>query len=188
MFALRFAPILLLATSFVSAIPAPAGADVEKRSSTADVVNVFNTLKGSTDSILPQINSLVSSGTASDATVTPLISQLTTAFNTAQASLGQLSPVESRKRQSDEDVAVLAAGIITDTTESLNGLKGRAPHIPALPGLIVQIDVALQELLVGLDVVVAGVVTLVGGLLVGVAVLLNSVGLGLVLLLLGLGL
>jgi hypothetical protein len=44
--------------------------------------------------------------------VTPLISQLTTAFNTAQASLGQLSPVESRKRQSDEDVAVLVAGII----------------------------------------------------------------------------
>ncbi|KAJ7865023.1 hypothetical protein B0H14DRAFT_2735057 [Mycena olivaceomarginata] len=168
MLALRFAPILLLATSFVAAIPAPAGANVAKRSSTADVVNVFNTLKGSTDSILPRINSLVSSGTASDATVTPLISQLTTAFNTAQA-----------KRQSDEDVAVLVAGIVTAVP----------PHIPALPGLIVQIDIARQELLIGLDVILAGVLTLVGGLYAFRGRrLLKSLGLGLVLLLLSLGL
>ncbi|KAJ7192439.1 hypothetical protein GGX14DRAFT_595762 [Mycena pura] len=185
MFALRFASILLLVTSFVSAIPAPAGADVEKRSSTANVASVLNTLQGSTNSILPQINSLASSGTASDATVIPLVTQLIVAIDTAHASLGQLSPVPSRKRQSEADLAATVAGVITEITETLNGLPG-VSEIPALPTLIIAVDTALQELLVGLDVVVAGILTLVDGLLVSVAVLLNSVGLGLVLILLGL--
>ncbi|KAJ7250097.1 hypothetical protein B0H12DRAFT_1019314 [Mycena haematopus] len=161
MFALRFAPLFLFAASFVSGTVV-----AEKRASTASVETVFNTLKASTDTILPQINSHVSSGTASDATVTPLLNQLTAAFNTASTSLQTIPRVESRKRQSDQDVAVLVAGIITDTTNSLNGLHGFAPHIPALAGLIIALDVALQELLVGLDIVLAGVVTLVSGLYV----------------------
>jgi hypothetical protein len=137
MFALRFASLFLLSTTFVSASPTPAAgvALVDKRTTTADIETVFNTLKGSTDSILPQISaptvrsnfisltdstaSLVSSGTATDATVTPLINELTDAFDTATASLATLSPVELRKRQSDDDIANLVAGILTVRTHRL---------------------------------------------------------------------
>ncbi|KAJ6622516.1 hypothetical protein B0H10DRAFT_2214167 [Mycena sp. CBHHK59/15] len=53
---------------------------VEKRASTADITTVFNTLKGSTDTTLPQINALVFGGTESDATATPLINDLTPSY------------------------------------------------------------------------------------------------------------
>ncbi|KAJ7250096.1 hypothetical protein B0H12DRAFT_1121497 [Mycena haematopus] len=177
MFALRFAPLFLFAASFVS------GAVVaEKRASTASVETVFNTLKASTDTILPQITSHVSGGTASDATIVPLITELTSALNTASLSLATLPP--SRKRQSDADVAALTAGIITDITTVLGTLT--VEIVPVLDVLIVSVDSALNEILVGLDVVLTGVVTLVSGLLVGVAGLLDTLGLSLILLTLGL--
>ncbi|KAJ7912913.1 hypothetical protein B0H13DRAFT_1712827 [Mycena leptocephala] len=187
MFALRFASLLLFAATLASTSPtsAPAGlAVVDKRASTADVETVFTTLKSSTDSILPQIDALVSGGTASDATVTPLIGELTAALNTATLSLSSL-PV-SAKRQTEGKVATVVAGIITEISTTLNGLSGSAMAIPAFGTPIIAIDVALNELLVGLDVVLAGVVTLIAGLLTSVAVLLGQLGLGLVIGLLGL--
>ncbi|KAJ6605177.1 hypothetical protein DFH09DRAFT_967063 [Mycena vulgaris] len=187
MFALRFASLFLFAVTLASASPAsaPAGlAVVDKRAFTADVETVFTTLKSSTDSILPQIDALVSGGTASDVTVTPLIGELTAALNTATASLSSL-PV-SFKRQTEDEVATVVAGIITEITTTLNGLSGSATAIPAFGTLIIAIDVALEELLVGLDVVLTGVVTLVAGLLTSVAVLLGQLDLGLVIGLLGL--
>jgi len=187
MFALRFASLFLLAATLASASPAsaPAGlAVVDKRASTADVETVFTKLKSSTDSILPQIDALVSGGTASDATVTPLIGKLTAALNTATTSLSSL-PISS-KRQTEDEVATVVAGIINEISTTLDGLSGSATAIPALGTLIIAIDVALEELLVGLDVVLAGVVTLVAGLLTSVAVLLGQLGLGLVIGLLGL--
>ncbi|KAK7000314.1 Sc15 protein [Favolaschia claudopus] len=199
MFALRFAPLFLFAASFVSGAAveqrSPAGivADAdkpiwvtEKRSSTADVEAVLNTLKGSTDSILPQIDALVSGGTASDATVTPLINELTSALDTASASLGGLSPVSSRKRQSDDDIANLVAGILTDVTNTLDGLLGEAASIPALGGLLAGVDTSLNQVLVGLETLLAGVLRLVANLLVDVANLLRSLALGLTLATLGL--
>jgi hypothetical protein len=56
---------------------------------------------------------LSAGGNASDETVTPLINDLTAALDTATASLATLSPVEARKRQSDDDIANLVAGILT---------------------------------------------------------------------------
>ncbi|KAJ7342956.1 hypothetical protein DFH08DRAFT_873864 [Mycena albidolilacea] len=178
---LRFAPLFLLATSFVSA-----GVVVEKRSSTADIQTVFNTLKGSTDSILPQITALSSGGNASDDTVTPLINDLTAAFDTATASLAALSPVEARKRQSDDDIANLVAGILTDVTNALDGLLADASSIPALGGLLASVDTSLNQVILGLEVLLAGVLNLVANLLVDVAGLLRSLALGLTLATLGL--
>ncbi|KAJ7703678.1 hypothetical protein B0H17DRAFT_1231542 [Mycena rosella] len=181
MIALRFTSLFFLAATLASASPAsaPTGlAIVDKRASTADVETVFTTLKSSTDSILPQIDALVSSGTASDATVAPLIGELAAALNTATASLSSL-PISS-KRQTENEVATVVAGIITEISTTLNGLSGSPTAIPAFGTLIIAIDVALDELLVGLDVVLTGVVTLVAGLLVSVAVLLGQLGLGLV--------
>ncbi|KAJ7912901.1 hypothetical protein B0H13DRAFT_2472452 [Mycena leptocephala] len=188
MFALRFASLFLLSTTFVSASPTPAAgvALVDKRATTADIETVFNTLKGSTDSILPQITSLVSSGTATDATVTPLINELTAAFDTATASLATLSPVELRKRQSDDDIANLVAGILTDVTNALDGLLGEAASIPALGGLLAGVDTSLNQVLLGLEILLAGVLNLVATLLVDVAGLLRSLALGLTLATLGL--
>ncbi|KAJ6585648.1 hypothetical protein B0H19DRAFT_924575 [Mycena capillaripes] len=168
MFALRFTSLFLLAaTSIVSASPTPAGvAVVDKRSTTADIETVFNTLKGSTDSILPQITALVSGGTATDDTVTPLINDLTAAFDTATASLATLTPVASRKRQSDDDVANLVAGILTDVTTALDGLLGDASTIPALGGLLAGVDTSLNQVLIGLETLLAGVLNLVATLCV----------------------
>ncbi|KAK7006409.1 Sc15 protein [Favolaschia claudopus] len=182
MFALRFAPLFLFATSFVSG-----AAVVHKRSSTADIETVFNTLKSSTDSILPQINSLVAGGTASDATVTPLINDLTAALDTATASLASLDPVgESSKRQSDDEIANLVAGILTDITNALDGLLGEAASIPTLGVLLAGIDTSLNQVLRGLEQLLAGVLRLVANLLVDVANLLRSLALGLTLATLGL--
>ncbi|KAF7364578.1 Sc15 protein [Mycena venus] len=159
---------------------------VEKRSSTADIESVLNTLKSSTDTILPQITALTSGGTASDATVTPLISDLTAALDTASASLATLSPVESRKRQSDDDIANLVAGIVTDVANALDGLLSEASTIPDLGTLLAGVDTSLNQVLVGLETLLAGVLNLVATLLVDVAGLLRSLALGLTLASLGL--
>ncbi|KAJ7615608.1 hypothetical protein DFH06DRAFT_1483952 [Mycena polygramma] len=187
MFALRFASLFLLSATFVSSSPTPAaGVALVERSSTADIQTVFTTLKGSTDSVIPQINALVSGGNATDETVTPLITDLTTAFNTATASLATLSPVEQAKRQSDDDIANLVAGIITDVTQALDGLLGEAASIPALGGLLAGLDTSLNQVLLGLEILLAGVLNLVATLLVDVAGLLRSLALGLTLATLGL--
>ncbi|KAJ7133364.1 hypothetical protein C8R44DRAFT_611059 [Mycena epipterygia] len=186
MFALRFASLFLLSTTFVSASPAPAAglSVVDKRASTADIETVFNTLKNSTDAILPQITALVTAGNATDDTVTPLINDLTSALNTTTASLTGLSA--SSKRQSDDDVANLVAGIITDIANALDGLLGTASTIPGLGELLAGVDTSLNQVLVGLETLLAGVLNLVANLLVDVAGLLRSLAFGLTLATLGL--
>ncbi|KAJ7436086.1 hypothetical protein B0H11DRAFT_1755268 [Mycena galericulata] len=181
MFGLRFASLLLLSATFVSAIPSPV---VDKRASTADIETVFTTLKSSTDSILPQITALVSGGTATDATVTPLINELTSALETASGSLTGLAiPL---KRQTDAEIATLVAGIITDITNALDSLLGTASTIPALGGLLAGVDTSLNQVLLGLEILLAGVLELVANLLVDVAGLLQQLALGLTLATLGL--
>ncbi|KAJ7616639.1 hypothetical protein FB45DRAFT_873088 [Roridomyces roridus] len=189
MFALRFASLFLLSTSLVTASPAPvadpAGLTVVDKRASTDIQTVFNTLKNSTDSILPKITALVSAGTATDDTVTPLINDLTAALDTATSSLSAL-PV-STERQTDEDIADLVAGIITDITTALGGLLGTASTIPGLGGLLSGIDTSLDQVLLGLETLLAGVLHLVANLLTGVAGLLNQLALGLTLGTLGLG-
>src|ERR1700748_3882077 len=97
-----------------------AAATPTKRSN-ADVASIWSTLDSQTATILPQFGivpaeydiistdlrmclaTLASSGNASDATVGPLITQLTTAINTAKTSISGLSPGILRRRQSNQD-------------------------------------------------------------------------------------
>ena len=119
---------------------------------------------------------LGSSGTATDTSVTPLINELTAALNTATASLADLPTTETKKRQTEDDIAILAAGIVTviysfsilqlvnnyrqqDIGNTFNGFP-----LPGIDGLLVEVDVALNELLVGLDILLVGVSVLVAGL------------------------
>ncbi|KAF9262823.1 hypothetical protein L218DRAFT_866859 [Marasmius fiardii PR-910] len=168
-----FATKLFAAFTFVSfglvastpvAAPLPAF-DIVKRDN-ADIQQVFTTLKGSTDAILPQLGQLATNGSASDDTVTPLINELTSALDQATSSLSTLSPSSSRKRQSNDDIANLVAGIITDITNALNQLTGVAGQIPALGGLLAGVDTSLAQVLSGLETLLAGVLRLVANLYV----------------------
>nr|BAA13612.1 FVFD16 [Flammulina velutipes] len=88
-----FSHIVFVALSvfgLVQAIPSPLAKEgVVERATNADVTGVLNTLKGRTDTILPQINALVASGNVNDRNVKPLFDQLSSALKTADASLGK---------------------------------------------------------------------------------------------------
>ncbi|KAF7307779.1 Sc15 protein [Mycena kentingensis (nom. inval.)] len=186
MFALRFASLFLLAsTSIVSATPvaAPAAAAVEKRQA-ADIQGVLTTLQGTVNDILPQIDSLVSSGTVTDDAAAPLVSSLTAAFDTATESLGSLDA--SRKRQSNDEIAQLVAEILTNVATSLDGLLNAGATLPIVGSLLPGLDASLNQLLRGLETLLAGLLNLVAQLLVDVAGLLRALALGLTLAALGL--
>ncbi|KIY71322.1 hypothetical protein CYLTODRAFT_346255 [Cylindrobasidium torrendii FP15055 ss-10] len=106
-----------LSTTSVVAVPTVNTDVVVARASNADIKGALDTLKSSTDSILPEIDSLVASGNASEATVTPFIEQLTDALTTANQTLvgfveaGSSNSVESR--QSQDEIAQEIADIIT---------------------------------------------------------------------------
>ncbi|KAF5362623.1 hypothetical protein D9758_009625 [Tetrapyrgos nigripes] len=157
-----------------------------KRQSNADIQSILTDLQSQVGGILPQIDALVSGGNASDDTVTPLINQLTSALNDSASSLSGLSSSSSSKRQSNDDIANLVAGIITDITNSLDGLLGQAASIPTLGALLSGVDISLNQVLVGLETLLAGVLNLVATLLVDVAGLLRSLAFGLTLASLGL--
>ncbi|ESK91183.1 sc15 protein [Moniliophthora roreri MCA 2997] len=178
-----FAAFTFVSFGFVAANPI--ANEVAKRDN-ADIQTVLTTLKGQTDTILPQITDLSNSGNASDETVTPLFNQLTTALDTATASLAELEPSSSRKRQSDDDIANLVAGIVTDITNALSGLTAQAAAIPTLGVLLAGVDTSLAQVLSGLEILLAGVLRLVANLLVDVAALLRSLAFGLTLAALGL--
>jgi len=153
----------------------------EKRQDTSSIEGVLNTLKSSTDSILPQITALGSSGNATTDSLNPLIGQLDAALTTAATSLSSLTPSALLKRQSDSDAATLTAGIVTDITNALGSLLNDASAIPELGSLFAGVDASLDQVLVGLETLLAGVLNLVANLLTDVAGLLRQLGLGLTL-------
>ena len=111
------------------------------------------------------INSTIAAGNVSDDSVTPSINEITSVLGTAASSLSGLSASSSKvKRQSDDDIANLVAGIITDLTETLDGLLASASSIPDLGSLLSGIDSSLNQVLVGLETLLAGVLELVANL------------------------
>jgi len=180
---MRFSTVFTLVSFVLAAVASPA--PLVKRDNAA-IEGVLNTLKGSTDTILPQFTSLVQANNASSATVTPLFTELTTALDAATASLAALAPASAAKRQSDDDIANLVAGLLTDITNALSGLLGSAATIPELGGLLAGVDTSLNQVLNGLETLLAGVLHLVANLLVDVAGLLNQLAFGLTLASLGL--
>ncbi|KAF8060252.1 hypothetical protein FPV67DRAFT_337241 [Lyophyllum atratum] len=188
MFAGRVASLFLFSLTFtaVSGTPTPKDAVtpalVKRVGTSSDVQAVFTTLKTSTDSILPQIDSLVSGGTATDATVTPLIRQLTSALDTATSSLtGIQGPVSTNGGPSEDEIAALVAGIVSEIAKTLSGLQGLSAVIPSLGPLLAGVNFSLNQVLLGLGILLDGVLTLVATLLASVAGLLRSLGLGLLL-------
>ncbi|TDL20465.1 hypothetical protein BD410DRAFT_725859 [Rickenella mellea] len=161
---MQYSRIVSLFLVFLSFCLATLANPVNKRDNAA-IEAVFTTLKASSDTILPQITSLASGGTATDDTVTPLINDLTAALDTATASLGALDATSIlKKRQSSDDIANLVAGIITDITNALDSLLGTASTIPALGGLLAGVDTSLNQVLKGLEQLLAGVLNLVANL------------------------
>ncbi|KAJ7640906.1 hypothetical protein B0H17DRAFT_1216469 [Mycena rosella] len=74
--------------------------------------------------------------------------------------------------QSNDDIANLVAGILTDVTTALDGLLGTASTIPGLGRLLGGLDVSLNQVLLGFETLLAGVLSLVAAFLVDVAGLL----------------
>ncbi|KAJ6578723.1 hypothetical protein DFH09DRAFT_1310698 [Mycena vulgaris] len=112
MFAIRIAS-LLLATSFVSASPSP----FVTRASTADFRRLINRYSLS--------SSAVSSGTATDEIVTPLINDLTAALDTATAALTGIPIISLSAKSNNFDAEM------QDVTNALDGLLSTASTIPA---------------------------------------------------------
>jgi len=186
MFASRIVSVALFFSTFGLSIASPAA--LAERASPADVQGVLATLKGHTDTILPQIDALSASGTANEDNVTPLVTQLTTAIDAATGSLTALSVVPRGtaffKRQSDDDVAQTLAGIITDITTSFDGLNNSGFKSEKFPGLVILLkllDISLSKLLFSVELLLAGVLKLVAKLLVDVAILLKNLSFALVL-------
>ncbi|RDB18108.1 hypothetical protein Hypma_000440 [Hypsizygus marmoreus] len=180
MIASRLISFFLFFVTFgiVTASPAPKAAIAKRAGTSSDLQAVFLTLKSATDSILPQINALVANGKASDATITPLANAVTAALDTASASFAAIpGPVSTESGPSKDEIAALAAGIITDITTTFDGVQTKSAfHVPTLGLLLLKIDFALKTLLVGVDFLVLGLTGVVAKLLVGVAGLVHSLG------------
>ncbi|KAF8889189.1 hypothetical protein CPB84DRAFT_1785864 [Gymnopilus junonius] len=171
MFASRFIlPVLAFTglTAFASPI------EIERRAAdVSNVLDIVSALQGSTSSILPQLNTLVSNGQANTATVTPLINQLVTSLNTASTSFNSLGPVDASTGGTQEDIATAFAPIISEITITLAAVEHAVPGLAPLLATL-GIDFALDQVLLGLDIVLHGVVHLVAVLLVDVGAILHN--------------
>ncbi|KAJ7085879.1 hypothetical protein C8R44DRAFT_752696 [Mycena epipterygia] len=169
MFALRFASLFLLSTTFA----------------TADIETILNTLQSSTNIIVPQITSLAQSEvTTTPTALTSLLSQLTAELNTASSSLSSLV-TGSLKRQSDDGVATLTADIVTDITNALNEITGTTlEQLPATA--FAGVDTSLNDVLGSLNKLLPGVLADITPLLIDDTGLLGSLNFPLILATLGL--
>ncbi|PPR04822.1 hypothetical protein CVT24_007082 [Panaeolus cyanescens] len=175
----------LLAVGAIGALASPAPV-VEKREDVSDVLAVVGNLKATTDVILPQIDSLVDSGAATDANLSPLLQDLATALDTSSSELDSLKgKVDPNTGGTKDEVAQEVSVVYTDVTKSLNNLKTKKPHLWYLIPKF-GLEAALIKLLLGLELVLAGVLTLVAGLLKLVGGLLTGIGFVLLKLVLGL--
>ncbi|KAJ7580783.1 hypothetical protein C8J56DRAFT_960860 [Mycena floridula] len=164
-----------LTFSFVSTTPTPN--TVAKRQTDASVTEILSTLQGSVNSVLPQISTLVNSGTANDETAGPLVDQLTSALGLATTSLGQVNGA-------DESSAQTSALVLPIVSNIANGVAPLQGHVK--PERFHGLDFALAALLKGLEGVIAGVLKLLAVLLFDVAIVLKKLAFTLTLAALGL--
>ncbi|KAF9064483.1 hypothetical protein BDP27DRAFT_1367148 [Rhodocollybia butyracea] len=131
----RFFALFFLFTSFgasiAASVPSATSIEISKRQDSS-ALDIFNTLQSSTDTILPQIAALAQAGNATEANVTPLVSNLRTAIQAATSSLSSSAP------SSDDDAANLAVEIYTDIVSTISTLPGTI--ITDLAALIGDID------------------------------------------------
>ncbi|KZV88457.1 hypothetical protein EXIGLDRAFT_772656 [Exidia glandulosa HHB12029] len=158
---MRFAYIasaILAVASFALASP------VSKRED-SDVMSVLTTFQDATQVILPQIDFLSASGTATMDNVKPLINELTVAANTASASLKAI-PAGATTSEMGTEAMELTKSIVGNIQTSLAKASAAIPGNPSI-GILAAggLADALGQVLTGAPSVLAGVVSLVGALL-----------------------
>ena len=144
--------LFFLGVGSVVASPTPDESAIVARQDESSITSILTTLQGQNNNTLAQISrslsialplslkmfelaNLVNAGNANDATITPLITELTTSITGATTSLGALSPSRRHlKRDIVADVAVLLATIIAVSDRriwsmSTNICKGYSDHI-----------------------------------------------------------
>ncbi|KIJ26832.1 hypothetical protein M422DRAFT_191687 [Sphaerobolus stellatus SS14] len=156
MFFSRVFSFAVLSLSVISAAATPVA---PKKRAVSDVLAVVGTLQSSTGTILPQIDSLANSGSATQANISPLLANLVDALNTASTSLNAMQANSVTGSSNAKEVSNAAAPVVKNVATSLNNLKVQKPELASL-FVPFGIDTALNELLVGLDVVVVGLGTL----------------------------
>ncbi|KAF8889201.1 hypothetical protein CPB84DRAFT_1826659 [Gymnopilus junonius] len=146
--------------------------ELENRADASSALGIVSTLQGSTAPSISQLNTLVSSGRATTANVTPLITKVHSSLTTASSSFNALGPV-SASAATQQQVAVAFAPIISEIAITLEAVELAVPGLAPLL-IALGIDIALNEVLFGLNFVLAGVVHLVSALLVDVSVILHN--------------
>ncbi|KAL0058972.1 hypothetical protein AAF712_014309 [Marasmius tenuissimus] len=185
--AFTFVSFGLVASNPVAAPDAVPVVDLMKRADNADVMQVFQTLKASTDTILSQIDKLTYSGTADDFNFPPLINKLLANIDRAARALSMLKVSETRKRQTDDEIANLVAGIVKSIATTMQPLAqlatsdriGVSISNSVLRRLLNDIDDSLAQALQRLNGVLVGVLGRVANLLTDLATILRNLGLGL---------
>ncbi|EEB95373.1 hypothetical protein MPER_05668 [Moniliophthora perniciosa FA553] len=179
--------LVFLTLGFLTYAKPVIGANVEKRQAADSIETVIANLQASANTILPQIDSLVDSGEASDDNVAPLLQELQQAFETANTDMTAftLKGGDGKSHKKDE-LAKVIAGIVITVTKTLDKLLLTGAKLPVVGGILVTLKVTINKLLLAVELLLAGVLKLVAVLLVDVAVLLKSIGFGLILATLGL--
>ncbi|KAK0194788.1 hypothetical protein F5146DRAFT_1022770 [Armillaria mellea] len=163
---LTAASALFLAVSPSLASPAPLEAGLVKYETDlvvrADVtvLDIVTDLKGIADQILPEIEGLVKNNTLTQDLVMPLVNDLIGAIKNATSQLGSLDKTSVAVGGSNEDLATLVAGIITDVSGTMDGLTSASIDTSSLDVGSILLDIG--GVLAGL---VGALVAIVGGLL-----------------------
>ncbi|KAF9040500.1 hypothetical protein BDP27DRAFT_1347419 [Rhodocollybia butyracea] len=138
-----FALFFLASTSLGASVPQASGNSVDNGQDSA--VDIFSTLKSSTDTILPQIAILVQSGDASEANLEPLMNELTTALKTASSSLAPLVPSSEIARR-QLSLSGIISTIFTDLADGLATILGIS-GVPGVTSLITNAATALGDII-----------------------------------------
>ncbi|ESK95090.1 sc15 protein [Moniliophthora roreri MCA 2997] len=182
-----FAFLTLGLVTYANPVAATSGNEVAKRQQVDSIEAVFANLKASTDSILPQIDALVDSGSATDDNVAPLVTQLTEAFTTADTDLTAFNGKGGDgKPHNKDELAKVIAGILIVLVKTINKLLLSGAKFPIVGGLLITLQIIVNKLLLSVELLLAGILKLLAILLVDVAILLKSISWGLILATLGL--
>ncbi|ESK91114.1 sc15 protein [Moniliophthora roreri MCA 2997] len=174
--------LVFLTLGFLTYAKPVTGADVERRQEADSIEAVFSNLQASASTILPQIDSLVDSGEASDENVAPLLEQLQSAFDAANTDMTAFTLKGGDKKSHNKDeLAKVIAGIVITVTKTLDKVLLTGAKLPIVGGILVKLEITINKLLLGVELLLAGVLKLVAVLLVDVAGLLKSIGFGLLL-------
>ncbi|KAK0462366.1 uncharacterized protein EV420DRAFT_1183545 [Desarmillaria tabescens] len=185
--ALTAASAFFLAVSPILASPAPLQADLVKfdtdlvARADVNVLDIFSDLKGVADQILPEIESLIKNNTLTQDLVMPLINDLMGAIKNATSELGSLDKSSVVVGGTNQELATLVAGIVTDISGTMDGLTTASVDSSSLDlgSILLDVGGVLAGLLVAVVGIVGGLLALLLPLLLPVVGLLVTIVVGL---------